>query len=154
MSDPQRPHGLQPSRLLCPWDFPVRSTGVVPLPSPESILLGYKNAVWGDVPGGWCLVLCFVRQLPSSCSWLPGRLAAPSGFVLRTPQMLYIHLINERMPESLSFGKNSGFLPLLSSPYKGYFPNQKLTRLPVDKNLLAENLNKPSISHDRQPGQR
>ena len=28
MSDPQRPHGLQPSRLLCPWDFPGESTGV------------------------------------------------------------------------------------------------------------------------------
>ena len=23
-----RPHGLQPSRLLCPWDFPSRNTGV------------------------------------------------------------------------------------------------------------------------------
>ena len=28
MSDPQRPHELQPSRLLCPWDFPGKSTGV------------------------------------------------------------------------------------------------------------------------------
>ena len=28
VSDPQRPHGLQPSRLLRPWDFPGRSTGV------------------------------------------------------------------------------------------------------------------------------
>ena len=28
MSDPQRPHGLQPSRLLDPWDFPGRSPGV------------------------------------------------------------------------------------------------------------------------------
>ena len=28
MSDPQRPHGLQPTRLLCPWDFPGKSTGV------------------------------------------------------------------------------------------------------------------------------
>ena len=28
MSDPQRPHGLQPSRLLSPWDFPGKSTGV------------------------------------------------------------------------------------------------------------------------------
>ena len=28
MSDPQWPHGLQPSRLLRPWDFPGRSTGV------------------------------------------------------------------------------------------------------------------------------
>ena len=27
-SDPQQPHGLQPSRLLPPWDFPGKSTGV------------------------------------------------------------------------------------------------------------------------------
>ena len=23
-----RPHGLQPTRLLCPWDFPGKDTGV------------------------------------------------------------------------------------------------------------------------------
>ena len=28
VSNPQRPHGLQPSRLLCPWDFPGKSTEV------------------------------------------------------------------------------------------------------------------------------
>ena len=28
MSDPQRSHGLQPSRLLRPWDFPGKRTGV------------------------------------------------------------------------------------------------------------------------------
>ena len=28
VSDPQRPHGLQPIRLFCPWDFPGKSTGV------------------------------------------------------------------------------------------------------------------------------
>ena len=28
VSDSLRPHGLQPSRLLHPWDFPVKSTGV------------------------------------------------------------------------------------------------------------------------------
>ena len=28
MSDPQQPHGLQPTRLLHPWDFPGKSTGV------------------------------------------------------------------------------------------------------------------------------
>ena len=27
-SDPQRPHGLQPTRLFHPWDFPGKSTGV------------------------------------------------------------------------------------------------------------------------------
>ena len=33
VSDPQRPHGLQPSRLLHPWDFLGRSTGVSALAS-------------------------------------------------------------------------------------------------------------------------
>ena len=28
VSDSLWPHGLQPSRLLCPWDFPAKSTGV------------------------------------------------------------------------------------------------------------------------------
>ena len=28
VSDSSRPHGLQPSRLLRPWDFPGKSTGV------------------------------------------------------------------------------------------------------------------------------
>ena len=28
MSDSSRAHGLQPTRLLCPWDFPGKSTGV------------------------------------------------------------------------------------------------------------------------------
>ena len=28
MSDTSRPHGLQPTRLLCPWDFPGKGTGV------------------------------------------------------------------------------------------------------------------------------
>ena len=28
VSDSSRPHGLQPTRLLCPWNFPDKSTGV------------------------------------------------------------------------------------------------------------------------------
>ena len=28
MSDSSRPHGLQPTRLLHPWDFPDKSTGI------------------------------------------------------------------------------------------------------------------------------
>ena len=27
VSDSLRPHGLQPARLLCPWDFPGKNTG-------------------------------------------------------------------------------------------------------------------------------
>ena len=28
MSDSSRPHGLQPTSLLCPWEFPGKGTGV------------------------------------------------------------------------------------------------------------------------------
>ena len=28
MSDSLQPHGLWPTRLLCPWDFPGKNTGV------------------------------------------------------------------------------------------------------------------------------
>ena len=28
MSNSSRPHGLQPTRFLCPWDFPGKSAGV------------------------------------------------------------------------------------------------------------------------------
>ena len=28
VSDSFRPHGLQPARLLCPWDSPGKNTGV------------------------------------------------------------------------------------------------------------------------------
>ena len=29
------PHGLQPARLLCPWNSPCKNTGGLPFPSPE-----------------------------------------------------------------------------------------------------------------------
>ena len=42
VSDSQRPHGLQPSRLLCPWDSPDKSTGV----GCDCLLLEhYKNII-------------------------------------------------------------------------------------------------------------
>ena len=28
VSDSVQPHGLEPARLLCPWDFPGKNTGV------------------------------------------------------------------------------------------------------------------------------
>ena len=37
MSDPQRPHGLQPTRLLCPWDLPGKSRVAIAF----SALIGY-----------------------------------------------------------------------------------------------------------------
>ena len=45
VSDPQRPHGLQPTRLLRPWDFPDKSTGV----------------------GCHCLLRILLYQTPNNC---------------------------------------------------------------------------------------
>ena len=44
VSDSSRPHGLQRTRLLCPWDFPRKSTGVGChcLLRPECLGLYYK----------------------------------------------------------------------------------------------------------------
>src|SRR5574337_1179073 len=45
MSDSSRPHGLQPTRLLRPWDFPGKRTGVGchcllwSFPSPRALIL-------------------------------------------------------------------------------------------------------------------
>ena len=37
MSNSLQPHGLQPARLLCPWDSPDKSTGVGCLALPEDL---------------------------------------------------------------------------------------------------------------------
>jgi len=44
VSNSLRPHGLQLTRLLCPWDFPGKSTGVgCHLPLCHLFLVGLKN---------------------------------------------------------------------------------------------------------------
>ena len=51
MSYSLQPHGLQPTRLLHPWDFPGKSTEVGCLAF--SIIIGYWNAKVGnqEIPG-------------------------------------------------------------------------------------------------------
>ena len=47
MSDPQQPQGLQPTRLLHPWDFPGRSTGVTWVQLCDSLsILWHWNENW------------------------------------------------------------------------------------------------------------
>ena len=48
MSDSLQPHGLKPARLLCPWDFPSKNTGV----GCHSLLLGIFPTQ-GSNPGLW-----------------------------------------------------------------------------------------------------
>ena len=56
LSDSMQPHGLWPTRLLCPWDFPGRNTGVV-----CHFLLQGIFPIQGQNPGllhcRWSLVL-------------------------------------------------------------------------------------------------
>ena len=56
MSDSLRPYGLQPARLLCPWDFPSKNTGV-----------GYHFLIQGIFPdqgSNPCLLPQQVNSLP------------------------------------------------------------------------------------------
>ena len=58
MSDSSRPHGLQPTRLLCPWDFPGKRTGVGChcLLQNNKILTANKpreEIIWGELNFHW-----------------------------------------------------------------------------------------------------
>ena len=77
MSDSQRPHGLQPTRLLCPWDFPGKSTGVGCHTRPIKFLF-LKKIMYlfiFAVPG-----LCCCSWTFSSCSEWGARASHCGGF--------------------------------------------------------------------------
>ena len=70
MTNSFQPHGLQPTRLLCPWDFPGKSTGVgCHCPNlglfpwnwlPEEKFLGQKA---GHYLSFWCVLPdCFPKE--------------------------------------------------------------------------------------------
>ena len=61
MSDSSRPHGLQPTRLLHPWDFPGKSTGVGCHCFLHSLALGWS---YED-----CATLMFMLSLCSDLNW-------------------------------------------------------------------------------------
>ena len=70
VSDSVRPHGLQPTRLLHPWDFPGNSTGVG-----SRCLLPYKHiAVPNNIPTG-SLNVALVKKQRGCSTWERSRLA-------------------------------------------------------------------------------
>ena len=87
-SNPQRPHGLQPTRLLHPWDFLGKSTGVA------CHCLLRKEATWRQVKGK--ILQEFVPtptfQMPITS---PGcyLCSLPNGYKLRVPTT-FLDLIN------------------------------------------------------------
>ena len=67
VSDSSRPHGLQPTRLLHPWDFPGKEYwSGVPLPSPKCYLDKCYLDFWKMTPYG-CAGSTLPCGLLSSC---------------------------------------------------------------------------------------
>ena len=76
VSDSQRPHGLQPTRLLHPWDFPGKSTGVgCHCLLHNGVLLSHKKEqIWGcwtevDVPRA-CYTECSQSETKKQISYI------------------------------------------------------------------------------------
>ena len=74
VSDSQQPHGLQPTRLLRPWDFPGKSAGVgchclLHLIPRRPLLIFFLCSSWQIYPHCWEFSLEF--PLPSSNLWNP-----------------------------------------------------------------------------------
>ena len=64
VSNSQRPHGLQPTRLLHPWDFPGKSTGVgchCLLPEPDCLCSNPRSAT-DKLCDHWASYLTFLSQ--------------------------------------------------------------------------------------------
>ena len=69
VSDSSRPHGLQPTRLLHPWDFPGKSTGVgchCLLRQFKSELCNKKLMIWATVSSQSCFCWLFRASLSSA----------------------------------------------------------------------------------------
>ena len=67
VSDPQWSHGLQPSKPLCPWDFPGKSTGVgchCLLWIPQKVAVSFsRGSSW---PRDWTWVSCIAGRFFTS----------------------------------------------------------------------------------------
>ena len=63
-----RPHGLYPTRLLCPWQFPGRNAGVVAISFPRE---PSQPKEWTQVSciGRWILYHCATRKALLSWDW-------------------------------------------------------------------------------------
>ena len=100
MSNSLRPHGLQPIRLLCPWDFPGKSTGV----GRHFLLPGYFPGP-GIEPG-----LAHCRQTPGRSTTFQNKkvetkmvllymfTSCPPGLTEHHSPPLQAHLAHCRLP--------------------------------------------------------
>ena len=80
VSDSQRPHGLQPTRLLQPWDSPGKSTGV----GCHCLL---RHITWP--PFNFYALFIFVHRVPFFYNILE---ESPSPFIVRGPRSFWSSL--------------------------------------------------------------
>ena len=122
MSDSLQPHGLQPARLLCPWNFPGKNTGAgchflfqgIVLTQGSNLcllhLLQWQADSLALVPLGKTRVLlmamCVCMQSPFSCVWLFVTLWTVATPPLRPPRLLFRARILEWVIISSSRGSS------------------------------------------------
>ena len=82
MSDSSRPHGLQPTRLRNPWDFPGKSTGVGCYFLLQCVKVKSENEV---------AQLCLTLSNPMDCS-LPG-FSVHGTFQVRVRLLIFLPAI-------------------------------------------------------------
>ena len=67
VSDSLQPHGLQPTRFLCPWNFPGKNTGV----GSHSLLQGILPTQWSNrITRGWILYHLSHQGSPTIMDWV------------------------------------------------------------------------------------
>ena len=119
MSDSLRPHGLQPIRLLCPWDFPDKSAGVDCHFLLQGIFLTQESKLG--------LPIALPSEPPMS-----SKFRSMSLHLRITP---FNHFINFEMPCILA-SKIPGFLNWLPSFSLRFFSPQQTPSMPLVTNGL------------------
>ena len=77
VSDSSRPHGLQPTGLLCPWDFPGKSTGVGCHRLLRSQWLGRQKSIFVQNKKNW-LILWWLWAFYSRLLFMQRKLIWPT----------------------------------------------------------------------------
>ena len=89
MPDSLRPHGLQPTRLLCPWDFPGKSTGMgCHRLLQVALVVNNPSANAGDVRWGfnpWVGKISWRRKWQPNPVLLPGEFHGQSSLMGYSP---------------------------------------------------------------------
>ena len=126
VSDPQRPRGLQPSRLLCPWDFPGKSTGVgchwqvTCIQFSKWFLINHHilNTIPGIVNSEMMKVPCLKKPTVSSWDWKLSHCKEFCSWTLMgCPRLVVLSWIVSPLVASYGWRTRTMFF-LLFYPYK------------------------------------